>query len=116
MWCPDSPPANRHKPPVDVPFRSAADCRNRDAVGMTLTGMGDDVACGMKQLAAQGKSGKVELRFEKEACLKTRAWKQWKGFSPACYGGYAGFGQRSTPERSAQSAREWHADECNECN
>ncbi len=46
----DGPPVNRHKPSVDVLFRSAADCAGRDVLGMILTGMGDDGARGMKQL------------------------------------------------------------------
>jgi hypothetical protein len=36
-------------------------------------------------LAAHGKSGKVEERFEVKVCLKTRARKQERSFSPACY-------------------------------
>jgi two-component system chemotaxis response regulator CheB len=44
----DGPPVNRHKPSVDVLFRSAAECAGRDALGIILTGMGDDGARGMK--------------------------------------------------------------------
>ncbi len=46
----DGPPVNRHKPSVDVLFRSAAECAGRDVLGMLLTGMGDDGARGMKVL------------------------------------------------------------------
>ena len=46
----DGPPVNRHKPSVDVLFRSAADCAGRDALAIILTGMGDDGARGMKVL------------------------------------------------------------------
>lgn len=46
----DGPPVNRHKPSVDVLFRSAAECAGRDALGILLTGMGDDGARGMKVL------------------------------------------------------------------
>ena len=46
----DGPAVNRHKPSVDVLFRSAAECAGRDALGIILTGMGDDGARGMKQL------------------------------------------------------------------
>jgi hypothetical protein len=35
-------------------------------------------------LAAHGKSGKAEERFEVKVCLKTRARKQERSFSPAC--------------------------------
>lgn len=50
----DGPPVNRHKPSVDVLFRSAADCAGRDALAIMLTGMGDDGARGMKLLHDKG--------------------------------------------------------------
>ena len=46
----DGPPVNRHKPAVDVLFRSAAECAGADVLALLLTGMGDDGARGMKQL------------------------------------------------------------------
>lgn len=46
----DGPPVNRHKPSVDVLFRSLAEHTNGDALAIMLTGMGDDGARGMKQL------------------------------------------------------------------
>lgn len=46
----DGPAVNRHKPSVDVLFKSAAECAGRDALGIILTGMGDDGARGMKAL------------------------------------------------------------------
>ncbi len=46
----DGPPVNRHKPSVDVLFRSAAECAGSDILAIMLTGMGDDGARGMKQL------------------------------------------------------------------
>lgn len=50
----DGPPVNRHKPSVDVLFRSAADCAGHDALAIILTGMGDDGARGMKLLHDKG--------------------------------------------------------------
>jgi two-component system chemotaxis response regulator CheB len=50
----DGPPVNRHKPAVDVLFRSAADCAGRDTLAIILTGMGDDGARGMKLLHDRG--------------------------------------------------------------
>ena len=44
----DGPPVNRHKPSVDVLFKSTAECAGRDALGIIMTGMGDDGARGMK--------------------------------------------------------------------
>jgi two-component system, chemotaxis family, protein-glutamate methylesterase/glutaminase len=46
----DGPPVNRHKPSVDVLFRSAAECGGGDVLGIIMTGMGDDGARGMKVL------------------------------------------------------------------
>lgn len=50
----DGPPVNRHKPSVDVLFRSAAECAGSDALAILLTGMGDDGARGMKALHDRG--------------------------------------------------------------
>jgi two-component system chemotaxis response regulator CheB len=50
----DGPPVNRHKPSVDVLFRSVAECTGRDVLAIMLTGMGDDGARGMKQLHDAG--------------------------------------------------------------
>ena len=50
----DGPPVNRHKPSVDVLFRSAAECAGPDALAIILTGMGDDGARGMKALHDRG--------------------------------------------------------------
>jgi two-component system chemotaxis response regulator CheB len=46
----DGPPVNRHKPSVDVLFKSASECGGRDVLGIIMTGMGDDGARGMKVL------------------------------------------------------------------
>ena len=50
----DGPPVNRHKPSVDVLFRSAAECAAQDALAIILTGMGDDGARGMKLMHDKG--------------------------------------------------------------
>ena len=50
----DGPPVNRHKPSVDVLFRSTADVAGSDALALLLTGMGDDGARGMKLLHDRG--------------------------------------------------------------
>ncbi|MES2957482.1 MAG: chemotaxis response regulator protein-glutamate methylesterase [Pseudomonadota bacterium] len=50
----DGPPVNRHKPAVDVLFRSAAECAGKDVLAIILTGMGDDGARGMKALHERG--------------------------------------------------------------
>ncbi|MDR2113397.1 MAG: chemotaxis response regulator protein-glutamate methylesterase [Candidatus Accumulibacter sp.] len=50
----DGPPVNRHKPSVDVLFRSVAQGAGRNALGIILTGMGDDGARGMKEMHDAG--------------------------------------------------------------
>lgn len=50
----DGPLVNRHKPSVDVLFRSVARCAGRNAVGFILTGMGDDGARGLKDMRDAG--------------------------------------------------------------
>jgi two-component system, chemotaxis family, protein-glutamate methylesterase/glutaminase len=46
----DTEPVNRHKPAVDVMFRSVVHCAGANAVAVLLTGMGADGAAGMKEL------------------------------------------------------------------
>ncbi len=48
------PLVSRHRPSVDVLFRSAARYAGRNAVGVILTGMGDDGANGMLELKEAG--------------------------------------------------------------
>ena len=50
----DGPPVNRHKPSVDVLFRSAVGSAGPNAVAVIMTGMGDDGARGMKDLHDNG--------------------------------------------------------------
>ncbi|MGK5021903.1 protein-glutamate methylesterase/protein-glutamine glutaminase [Janthinobacterium sp. LB2P10] len=47
-------PVNRHRPSVDVLFRSAAQSAGKNAVGVILTGMGKDGAQGMLDMKAAG--------------------------------------------------------------
>jgi two-component system chemotaxis response regulator CheB len=48
------PPVNRHRPSVDVLFRSVAQKVGPNAVGAILTGMGDDGARGLKEMLDAG--------------------------------------------------------------
>jgi two-component system chemotaxis response regulator CheB len=50
----DGPPVNRHKPSVDVMFRSVAQNCGVNAVGVILTGMGADGAMGLKEIQEAG--------------------------------------------------------------
>jgi len=49
-----APPVNRHCPSVDVLFRSVAKYAGRNAVGVIMTGMGDDGARGLLEMHAAG--------------------------------------------------------------
>ncbi len=50
----DGPLVNRHKPSVDVLFRSVAQVAGKNALGIIMTGMGDDGARGMLEMHAAG--------------------------------------------------------------
>lgn len=50
----DGPPVNRHRPSVDVLFRSAANAGGKNIIGVMLTGMGKDGASGMLEMRNAG--------------------------------------------------------------
>jgi two-component system chemotaxis response regulator CheB len=50
----EGPPVNRHCPSVDVLFRSVAKSAGRNALGVIMTGMGDDGARGLKEMRDAG--------------------------------------------------------------
>ncbi len=50
----DGPLVRRHRPSVDVLFRSAARYAGKNAVGVIMTGMGDDGAAGMQEMHETG--------------------------------------------------------------
>jgi two-component system chemotaxis response regulator CheB len=50
----DGPLVNRHRPSVDVLFRSTARCAGPNALGIIMTGMGDDGARGLKEMRDAG--------------------------------------------------------------
>ncbi|MDQ0457327.1 protein-glutamate methylesterase/protein-glutamine glutaminase [Rhizobium paknamense] len=50
----EGPLVSRHRPSVDVLFRSAASAAGANAMGIIMTGMGDDGARGLKEMQAAG--------------------------------------------------------------
>jgi len=62
----DGPPVNRHRPSVDVLFRSVARCAGGNALGVIMTGMGDDGARGMKEMFD---AGAATLAQDEASCV-----------------------------------------------
>lgn len=56
----DGPPVNRHKPSVEVLFKSAAAIVGRNAFGIMLTGMGADGAAAMREMKDAGSYNYVQ--------------------------------------------------------
>ncbi|MGE5314655.1 MAG: protein-glutamate methylesterase/protein-glutamine glutaminase [Acidobacteriota bacterium] len=50
----DGPLVSRHRPSVDVLFRSSARYAGKNAIGIIMTGMGDDGARGLKEMKEAG--------------------------------------------------------------
>ncbi len=63
----DGPVVNRHKPSVDVMFRSVAQNVGANAVGVILTGMGADGAAGLKEMLESG--AKTLVQDEKSSVV-----------------------------------------------
>ena len=57
---------NRHKPSVDVLFRSVANCAGSNALGVIMTGMGDDGARGLKEMR---EAGATTLAQDEASCV-----------------------------------------------
>jgi two-component system chemotaxis response regulator CheB len=62
----DGPLVNRHRPSVDVLFRSVAKQAGANALGIIMTGMGDDGAAG---LAEMRKAGARTVAQDEETCV-----------------------------------------------
>jgi len=62
----DGPPVSRHRPSVDVLFRSAANCAGKNAIGIIMTGMGDDGAAGMLEMH---QAGAHTVAQDEETCV-----------------------------------------------
>ncbi|QXE91523.1 protein-glutamate methylesterase/protein-glutamine glutaminase [Geomonas subterranea] len=62
----DGPLVSRHRPSVDVLFRSAARYAGKNAVGVIMTGMGDDGAHGMLEMK---QAGALNIAQDEASCI-----------------------------------------------
>ncbi len=62
----DGPLVSRHKPSVDVLFRSVAKAAGKNALGVIMTGMGDD---GVKGLFEMQQLGATTIAQDEESCV-----------------------------------------------
>ena len=62
----DGPLVNRHRPSVDVLFRSVAKCAGANALGIIMTGMGSDGAAGLLEMR---QAGARTLAQDEQSCV-----------------------------------------------
>jgi two-component system chemotaxis response regulator CheB len=62
----DGPPVSRHRPSVDVLFRSVAQYAGPSALGIIMTGMGDDGAKGLLEMRKLGATTRAQ---DEESCV-----------------------------------------------
>ncbi len=62
----DGPLVSRHRPSVDVLFRSAAQSAGRNALGIIMTGMGDDGAQGLLEMR---QAGAATIAQDEASCI-----------------------------------------------
>jgi two-component system, chemotaxis family, protein-glutamate methylesterase/glutaminase len=62
----DGPLVNRHRPAVDVLFRSTAQYAGANAIGIIMTGMGDDGARGMAEMK---EAGAFTIAQDEKSCV-----------------------------------------------
>jgi len=62
----DGPLVNRHRPSVDVLFRSTAQYAGKNAIGVIMTGMGDDGARGLLEMK---EAGALTIAQDEKSCI-----------------------------------------------
>ncbi len=60
------PPVNRHRPSVDVMFRSVAEHAGANSIGVILTGMGADGAAGLLEMK---RAGAYTIAQDEDSCV-----------------------------------------------
>jgi two-component system, chemotaxis family, protein-glutamate methylesterase/glutaminase len=112
----DGPPINGHRPSVDVLFHSVAQEFAMTAVGVQMTGMGDDGAEGLGAIKAAGGmtiaqseetcvvGGMPRAAIQKGYANKVLPLDSIAGYLVNHYGGHHTIGEKSdTPEKSDKS-------------
>jgi len=66
LWLDDSEPVNRHRPSVEVMFRSVAQIAAGNALGVMLTGMGRDGAAAMREMR---EAGSFNIAQDEASCV-----------------------------------------------
>lgn len=77
----EGPLVNRHRPSVDVLFRSVAKFAGKNALGIIMTGMGDDGARGLKEMRD---SGAYTLGENEDTCVVYGMPKEAKKLGAVC--------------------------------
>ena len=77
----EGPLVNRHRPSVDVLFRSVAKFAGKNALGIIMTGMGDDGARGLKEMRD---AGAYTLGENEESCVVYGMPKEAKKMGAVC--------------------------------
>jgi two-component system chemotaxis response regulator CheB len=62
----EGPPVSRHRPSVDVLFRSAARAAGHNAIGIIMTGMGNDGAQGLLEMRG---CGSITIAESEKTCI-----------------------------------------------
>ncbi|HOP62619.1 MAG TPA: chemotaxis protein CheB, partial [Spirochaetota bacterium] len=62
----EGPLVSRHRPSVDVLFRSAAEYAGGNSIGVIMTGMGDDGARGMLEMK---QTGAFNIAQDEKSCI-----------------------------------------------
>ena len=62
----DGPPVSRHRPSVDVLFRSVSKTAGKNALGIIMTGMGDDGAQGLLEMRNEGA---MTIAQDEQSCV-----------------------------------------------
>ncbi len=77
----EGPLVNRHRPSVDVLFRSAAKYAGQNALGILLTGMGDDGARGLLEMR---QAGSYTIAQDEASCIVYGMPKSAVNLNAAC--------------------------------